>query len=44
MNNSGSEQATPIPQEVDNREWSWIGNTLRKPEISIKKRTFTWNP
>ena len=34
----------PIEQEIRQRAWGWIGNTLRRPDGHVAKRALEWNP
>ncbi|PFX27744.1 putative uncharacterized transposon-derived protein F52C9.6 [Stylophora pistillata] len=34
----------PVEQEIRQRAWGWIGNTLRRPDGHVVKRALEWNP
>ena len=34
----------PVAKQIPQREWGWLGHTLRKPASSTTRQALTWNP
>ena len=39
----GTDQGS-IREEIENRNWTWIGHTLRKPTTNVMTQALDWKP
>ncbi len=34
---------SPVPAQIKNRKFKWLGHTLRRPNIEVQRQALTWN-